>query len=119
MSIIVLDLPLPTSTNRIWTNAGRTRCSEEYKAWKRNAGNLYLTQKRTVKPVRGPFTATIVISEAKRKKNMDLDNRSKAIFDFLQAMELIENDCLNEGFNMVWGEAPEGCRVYVYLVEAV
>ena len=64
-------------------------------------------------PVDGPFHATITIDRSKRKKNEDIDNRIKAILDFLERAALIENDSLAETVTIRWGHAPEGASVRI------
>ena len=119
--VIVLDLPYPTSTNRIWRSGhSRVHKSVEYKTWRRAAENLFLAQKRGCVAVKGHFRADIILSSAKRRSNADCDNRSKAVLDFLEAMNLIENDCLCDRVSIEWGapeQAPEGCRVFVFPTE--
>lgn len=117
----MLDLPMPTSTNRIWRSSrSRVHKSNEYQAWRRVAENMFLAQKRACVPIKGHFRADIILSSAKRRKTADCDNFSKAVMDFLEAMQLIENDCLADRVSIEWGkpeDAPEGCRVFVFATE--
>ena len=116
--LVVLDLPYPVSVNDMYVNRiygkGRGRIlSGEYKAWKRDADSFYKAQKLRCRAVSGPFTCEIILSSEKRRHNADCDNRIKPILDFLQRVELIENDSLCDRVSIEWGEAKEGCRVYV------
>ena len=109
----VLDLPFPPSVNRIWRmrkGGGKPYLDTRYQTWKRVADNLYLANKRNWLPVKGNFRATITLDIAHRGRT-DLDNRIKALLDWLQRAKIIENDSLCDGLNVKWGRAPDGCRV--------
>lgn len=115
MTETTITLPFPPSLNRIWRYSrrnGKPYLAERYKTWKRAADNLYLTQKRRVKRVKGPIDITIVF-DAKHSGRCDLDNRPKAVLDWLQRVKLIENDKLVQKLELRWGDAPEGCRVTI------
>ncbi len=113
-SVLSINLPFPISTNRLWTRAKKgLRSSDKYKAWKREASDMYLMQKRTVKPISGHFCGVVTVNQNKRKTH-DIDNLGKCLFDFLQRMELIENDSLQDKVTIQWGHAPEGCLVELY-----
>lgn len=109
---IVLDLPPPISVNRIWrkTKAGVLK-SPAYNRWIARADSmlLELDQVKGVKPISGRFVALIVV----KRSNLDLDNNSKCVLDFLQSRMFIVNDKLCEELTLRWGEAPTGCRVTV------
>lgn len=109
---IVLDLPPPISVNRIWrkTKAGMIK-STAYTKWiaRADAMLLELDQLKGVKPIPGKFTAFIVV----KRSNLDLDNNSKVVLDFLQSRCFIVNDRLCEELTLRWGEAPTGARVTV------
>lgn len=109
----IINLPMPPSTNRIWRYSrvtGKAHISERYKVWKRVADKLYLANKRKWKPVRGHFKANVVIDISNRGKT-DIDSRVKALLDWLQRVELIENDSLCDGLHIDWGHAPLGISV--------
>jgi Holliday junction resolvase RusA-like endonuclease len=108
---LVLDLPAPISTNRIWrkTKTGVIK-SVEYRRWQKRADDLLLElgqMKGGIKPIAGKFTALIVV----KRSRLDLDNNSKVVFDFLQSRYFIINDSLCEELTLRWGDAPTGCRV--------
>lgn len=109
---IVLDLPPPISVNRIWrkTKAGVIK-SAAYESWIRRADTmlLELRQIKGVKPIVGKFDALIVV----KRSNLDLDNNSKCVLDFLQNRNFIVNDKFCEELILRWGDAPTGCRVTV------
>lgn len=112
MSIAVC-LPFPVSTNRLWRGTGKhVRLSDEYKAWKSEANDWYIQQKRGKEPIKGPFTYMIVLDRTRRKSNLDGDNRLKAPLDYLQSVGLIENDSLAEGGGWAWGDI-DGCLIKV------
>jgi crossover junction endodeoxyribonuclease RusA len=106
----VINLPMPPSVNSLWRHGkGRVFCSKRYRTWLRVADTYYLANKRYWLPVKGHFRAVITLNEKKRRG--DADNRVKAVFDFLQRVEIIENDSLCDGVTVEWGWAPEGCHV--------
>jgi Holliday junction resolvase RusA-like endonuclease len=108
-----LLLPFPVSTNRLWRAYGqRVYASKEYKAWKQEANDYYIQQKRGKQKIEGPFTYMIVLDRTRRKSNLDGDNRLKAPLDFLQSVGLIENDSLAEGGGWAWGDV-DGCLIKV------
>lgn len=111
---IIIDLPTPPSTNRIWraNKAGSKRISKskEYVSWQKSADALALStgQFRGLKTIVGPFEAYIVIKRVRG----DLDNRgSKALLDWLQSRGVIADDKYLEKLTMEWGDAPAGVRV--------
>ena len=109
-----LNLPFPPSVNSIWRFAGRSAyISKQYAAWKKNADNCFLQQKRGLKPIKGPFDIFITLSEKKRRKNADLDNRVKVILDAVQRFGLIENDSKCQTLTASWGAA-EGALVTIF-----
>lgn len=120
----VLDLPLPPSVNRIWRKSGAAKAagtihrSPEYKSWVQQAGLALLVTgaKRGAKMIRGPFTAIIEIRRdwtAIQRNKFDLENRTKALFDFCQEHGFIANDRDLEAYTVKWTHenAPRGCRI--------
>lgn len=109
---IVLDLPAPISVNRIWrkTKAGVIK-SKAYDRWiaRADAMLLELDQIKGVQTITGRFTALIIV----KRSNLDLDNNSKSVLDFLQSRKFIANDRFCEELTLRWGEAPTGARVTV------
>jgi len=109
---IVLDLPPPISVNRIWrkSKAGVIK-SMAYLRWIKRADAMLLEfgQLKGVRPIPGKFTALILV----KRSNLDLDNNSKSVLDFLQSRNFIVNDKLCEELTLRWGDAPTGCRVTV------
>lgn len=111
----ILDLPMPPSVNRIWRYSrqnGKAHLSERYKTWKRVADTYYLAHKRDWQPVHGHFRISLVL-DIKHRGRTDIDSRMKALLDWLQRVELIENDSLCDGINVRWGRVSEGCRVEI------
>jgi Holliday junction resolvase RusA-like endonuclease len=113
--MIVLDLPMPPSVNRIWraNKAGPQRVSKspEYRQWLAHADKVAMTtgQFRGLKMITGPFEATIVL----HRQRGDLDNRHKGLLDWLQSRGVIADDKYCERLVLEWGEAPTGCRVTI------
>lgn len=79
--------------------------SREYRAWKRHADAMMMG--KMPRPMRGHFDVEITLDETKRAG--DADNRAKVVLDWLQRVELIENDKLADNVRVGWGEAPFGC----------
>jgi Holliday junction resolvase RusA-like endonuclease len=111
--MIVLDLPMPPSVNRIWRRrgGGGMYLAKEYQDWINRANNFLLAQKCKIngRQIKGRFELTLTISD--RQRRGDLDNRLKTVLDFCQRVNLIENDKHAERIVLEWGNAPEGCRV--------
>lgn len=85
---IILVLPLPPSSNRIWrSNRGRTHKATEYKHWLQTCAQLTAIQAGGDGiPYR--FHARIVLPATRR----DPDNSIKPTLDMLQAARVITND---------------------------
>ena len=115
---IELDLPAPPSTNRLWMRAksGKRQVftAPAYTAWKREADALIgaMAQLRGVKPILGPFEATIILSE--KHTRIDLDN-TKAVLDYAVRCHLVTDDGPKYLRRLLieWGDAPHGCRLII------
>lgn len=85
--MISLDLPLPTSTNRLHKWAGkRVVSSPEYEAWIEEAG--YRLNGQHPKPIKGPVELEYQVGKSRR----DLGNIEKAATDLLVRHGIIEGD---------------------------
>jgi Holliday junction resolvase RusA-like endonuclease len=123
---VVIDLPFPPSVNRIWRGVRRDNgkavmLSPEYRKWKDSADALALQRRacRDGNRVAGAFEAVILLNMD--AKIGDLDNRIKAVLDWLQSRNVIENDSLCMELSIKWvlpEFAPDGCRVTVRGVAA-
>jgi Holliday junction resolvase RusA-like endonuclease len=116
------DLPYPPSVNRIWRSSTKSAGKNVYIApsyvkWKQAAGALLMTQRGwMMRRVVGPFSIDIALCPPKGHPRGDLDNRIKAVLDFLQASTVISNDKHCQLICAYWalpGMAPEGCRATV------
>lgn len=90
--MIVLRLPVPPSVNNLYSNRpGRGRYkTSAYRRWIVEADGWYMTQKPLRLPsIIGPYTASIRIPEDTRG---DIDNRGKAILDYLVRVALTSDD---------------------------
>jgi Holliday junction resolvase RusA-like endonuclease len=110
----VVDLPMPPSTNRIWQQGkGRTFSSREYKDWKTRADRTAMANlsRGPLRMIRGKFSAEILLNETMGRG--DADNRVKALLDWAQSRELIENDKYCRRVTIEWAShgCPEGCRL--------
>jgi len=112
---IVLDLPPPISTNRLWRSAKSESSrmavykSGPYKQWIKRADAMLLEmgQLPGIKPITGKFTALILL----KPSSLDLDNNSKCLLDYLQSRNFIIDDKLCQELTLRWGDAPTGARV--------
>jgi Holliday junction resolvase RusA-like endonuclease len=114
MALIVL--PFPISVNAIWRYVGvRAYRTKEYTDWIDEADGVYMQQPKAAKnPIKGHFTYHIVLDEKKRGRK-DGDNFSKVVLDFLERVELIENDSLADAGSWSWGPTDPGmCVVSVF-----
>jgi len=116
---IVLDLPPPVSTNRLWRSyKPQSRMvvtkSPAYKQWIKAADDMLLElgQLRGIKPITGHFSVLIVL----KKSSLDLDNNAKGILDFLQSRNFILDDKLCQEITLRWGDAPTGARVRLWAI---
>jgi crossover junction endodeoxyribonuclease RusA len=115
MSIIV-DLPWPPSVNALWRSSGnRVHRSKRYVLWLKEAELLWLCQRPKLKEreILGEFCCSIVLWPPDKRKR-DIDNFSKPALDFLQHMQIIENDYLCRLLLITYGmenTAPLGLRV--------
>jgi Holliday junction resolvase RusA-like endonuclease len=118
---IVLDLPMPTSTNRLYGRGtgkpwgGRRRAvyrSAAYVAWMEEADMTVMAAKQYPKrKIQGAFEFELLLSTDHRG---DGDNFCKAALDWLQSRDIVRNDsdCCRGSWAWVDPElAPRGCRV--------
>jgi Holliday junction resolvase RusA-like endonuclease len=86
--LITLVLPVPPSTNNLFVNGKRGRYkSQRYKEWEIEADYWFRQQSCDV--VIGAYIVEITLPEMIRG---DIDNRSKALIDFLVAKGLTPDD---------------------------
>src|SRR5215217_253324 len=110
--MIVLDLPIPPSSNNLFMNLpkgrGRARTSE-YFSWQIEAG-LHIQSARQ-KPLEGPVCVFLRVPENGRR---DLDGYWKPILDILVKHRLIPDDRnkIVRELHAVWDKV-ESCRVTV------
>jgi Holliday junction resolvase RusA-like endonuclease len=110
---IVIDLPAPTSTNRLY---GRSRKgvhrSAEYVRWMEEADRTVTASKQYPRrKIQGAFEIELLLSADHRG---DGDNRIKAALDWLQSRDIIRNDSDCKRGSWAWVEpsrAPCGARV--------
>jgi Holliday junction resolvase RusA-like endonuclease len=104
-----LTLPQPPSVNRMMAHLGNR--SPAITSWVRQADMTYVLARseRPLPPVRGKFEIEIAFE----RDRSDFHNRLKPLFDFLQRLQLIENDRLCEHLDARWGEPGTGCKVRI------
>jgi Holliday junction resolvase RusA-like endonuclease len=93
-----LDLPTPPSVNRFMGKLGNKSPVVRY--WLIQADRQLMTQKRC--KITGAYEVEFVFN---RRGRGDLDNRIKPLMDYLQRIELIQNDRLCEKLMATWGES--------------
>lgn len=117
---ITVDLPFPPSVNKLWRSAaksGQANCvylAPSYVRWKQAADALWLGHK--VNPIRAEFEASILVCPPEGGQRGDLDNRIKAVLDWLQRVGIVANDKHCQRLMIEWTEperAPRGCRVTI------
>ena len=109
--IVEVRLPYPPSANAIWRNfGGRTIKSAEYRAWIKEAGWAVKAQRPG--QVSGPFKISLNAVRPDNRRR-DLSNLLKATEDLLQAVGIIEDDCLAEMIIMRWVTTGDGICVRI------
>ncbi len=111
-----LHLPYPPTTNHLFANkpGGGRFASKAYQTWIRAAEGELWTQPR--KPVHGPVQIRIALAEPRETAvRQDLDNRLKALLDFLVRYELIDGDHhkVVRRIEAQWGGVEKGAIVEV------
>ena len=107
MELFTLDIPRPPSVNRFKHRLGNS--SPNVVNWVSRADS-YLRAAGRYPRIRGPYELFVVFAESDFGR-WDPDNRLKCLCDWLQRVELIENDKLARLIMVEWGVAPLGCRV--------
>lgn len=72
-------------------------------------------QKNTTKHIPGFFQAEIIVAFPDKRRR-DTDNLTKSLFDFLQRIQVIEDDCLCRDHRVLVGDsaqAPMGIRITI------
>lgn len=106
-------LPFPISTNRLYRAVGGSSIlSASYRAWKREAGLLIMSQ-RPQKHI-GPVKVTAVLC-APDKRKRDADNSLKCLLDALKDARVIEADdnSIVREVTARWVSSGEPCTVFV------
>lgn len=111
---IVLDLPFPPSTNKIWSFSGKgVYRTAKYLSWMQAADMGVMAAKQYPRrKIHGRFEAHILLNES--LGTGDADNRIKATLDWLQSRDVIGNDKDCRRLLIEWVApqlAPAGCRV--------
>jgi hypothetical protein len=104
-----LDIPRPPSINRFKKMLGNA--SPIVVKWQRQA-DAHLTLRKPYPRIRGPYELFVKFP-VDEFTLFDADNCLKALSDWLQRVELIENDRYARRLVVDWGEAPTGCRIRV------
>lgn len=87
--VIAITLPLPPSTNNLFSNGMRGRYpTEKYKQWRMAAGRV-LQEQTAGQIILGPWSCSISVPP---KMRGDIDNRAKAILDLLVSHGIVGDD---------------------------
>jgi Holliday junction resolvase RusA-like endonuclease len=118
---ITIDLPIPTSTNRLYGRGRKgVHRSAEYVRWMEEADATVMAARQFPKrKIQGPFEAQILLSEIYRG---DGDNRIKSALDWLQSRDIVRDDADCRSGSWRWvppSMAPLGCRVVLRSIIAV
>lgn len=109
--MIEINLSFPPSTNDIWAYGARNvRMGGKYLKWQTENDKLVMAQRLRFKTIMGAFTSEIILDEYKYG-GFDLDNGIKAILDYCQRIDAIENDKFNRRLLVEWGKTTYGCKV--------
>jgi crossover junction endodeoxyribonuclease RusA len=86
---------------------GRVYRSSEYKAWIAEANVAWLQQRNRlpVKRIKGRYTLEVLVYPPD-KRQRDVGNLEKVVSDFLQMIEVIENDYLSKWVKFEWADPP-------------
>jgi Holliday junction resolvase RusA-like endonuclease len=118
---LVIDWPLPPSTNRLWRVTrdwrGKVRVykNPKYRAFQLSAGLQWMLQRpKGFKTIDEQFIVSIIICP--KRKNRDLENNIKALLDTCQEVGVITDD-KNCTRHTAWlgdqNEAPLGARIII------
>lgn len=105
-----LALPAPPSVNRFMRRLGNK--SPEVVKWSQQCDKHILMTRPRPTRVHGHFVCTIMW-DGDGAGYIDIDNRIKPLLDYLQRVELIDDDKLCWRLHVGWGAAPLGCVVHV------
>jgi hypothetical protein len=100
------EIPVPPSVNRFMAKLGNQ--SPKVRAWAMQADIAFVAQRTRCK-IHGKFEAEFLFG----RDRSDYHNREKALFDWLQSREFIENDRLCEWRGSGWSDAVMKGRVLV------
>jgi crossover junction endodeoxyribonuclease RusA len=90
-SELVIELPMPPSSNNMFVNAGKRRIrSAEYSGWLLEAGYRLKAQRPPL--VAGKVSLLIEVEEPKTARRQDVCNREKAVTDLLVSHRVLQGD---------------------------
>jgi len=110
---------LPPSVNAIWrhTKGGKTYRTQAYMTWIR--GEEWNVQPQLIKQHRFTGPVYVTLAMKRPRANSDIDNRIKAILDFLQHIAAIDDDKNVHGVNAFWtASLPSGVAAEISIVQA-
>lgn len=117
--IEIISSHTPPSVNKAYRNlnelgrVGRAKTAT-YRSWEVAFGYDVNAAMRGKKPIRGPYTMRITLSQASRHKRSDISNRAKVVEDALQAHGVIEDDRFCESLTICWADSPHPLRIGIW-----
>ncbi len=102
---------IPPSVNRLWRISGRRMYrSKLYTEWIDQCRKELVD----IDPpfIDYPFAIEIIVGRPSQRR-MDIDNRSKAVMDMLQHLDIITDDCLAHHITMYWSNEIQNCQVTI------
>ena len=111
--MVLLDLPLPPSLNRLWrSNRGRVHRAPRYLSWLKAAG----WEQRPAR-IDGPVRISIAAGRPDRRKR-DIDNLLKAVLDLVTKHGVIQDDAQVVSLTSSWSEDVAGGRITIEVKRA-
>lgn len=109
----MICLPVPPSVNAMYRNVarvGRVK-SATYNEWLAEADACAIQQRKSIPKIEGPYKVTITIP---RKTRGDIDNRGKAVLDWLASRAVTPDDQYCEDIRIKRGNIEDGfCHVEI------
>ena len=108
-----IDLPRPPSVNRFMGKLGNR--SPAFQSWMSEADFQFWEARKNrgaLARIPGHFEVEFIFNPSIQRK-ADLDNCIKPLLDWMQRVELIENDKFCDQILARWGGVPYGVRIRV------
>ena len=111
---VIINLPMPPSTNNLFINVTKGRIpSARYADWRQEAGwSLKAQRPRSIK---GPVILKYLFQEGQDRRKRDIGNLEKAPTDLIVEHKVIESDdnTIVRAIALGWSKAVTGARVQI------